>query len=146
MYEPLVELATDPREFRQLRNDNHWDGQDRSSGSCVPGPSRVHDISGRFVLISEEYAYFGAEALDIPKRLRPDIPKGQSAHGSQTRDQSRVRSFIDYVMQKANGRKLVCHPTGWDPDDASWKAKKPCTGNRRVPQKAASQRSGGGCN
>jgi hypothetical protein len=146
MYEPLVELAAEPREFRQLLNDNHWDGQERSSGSCAPGPSRVHDVSGRFVLISEEYAYFGAKPLVIPKRLRPDVPKGQSAHGSQTRDQDRLLAFIDYVMQKANGIKLVCHPTAWDPDDASWKAKKPCIGNGPAHPQAAPGKSRGGCN
>jgi hypothetical protein len=111
IYEPLVDLAVSPREFRQRRNIKHWDGQDRSAGSCAPGPSRVHDISGRFVLICEEYAYFDAEPLTIPKPLRPDIPKGQSAHGSQTKDQRRVSAFIDHVMQEASGRRLICHPT-----------------------------------
>jgi hypothetical protein len=135
IYEPLVDLAASPREFRQLRNDNHWDGQDRSAGSCAPGPSRVHDISGRFVLICEEYAYFGAEPLTIPKLLRPDIPKGQSAHGSQTKDQRRVSAFIDYVMQKAHGRRLICHPTFWAADDNSWSTKRPC--GTKAPGKAA---------
>jgi hypothetical protein len=126
IYQPLADVATEPREFRQLRNDNHWDGDGRACGSCTPGPSQVHDISGRFVLISDEYAYFGAEPLAIPGHLRPSIPRGQSAHGSQTSDQGRAAQFIDYVMRKAGGKKLVCHPTTWDLNDASWKLKNPC--------------------
>lgn len=136
IYRPLVELAAEPREFRQLRNDNHWDGEERAVGTCSPGPSRVRDISGRFVLISKEYAYFGAEPLPIPGHLRPDVPKGQSAHGSQTRDPSRVSAFIDFVLRVAGGRKLVCHPTTWNPDDATWKRRKPCAVSRNPSRTA----------
>jgi hypothetical protein len=35
-----------------------------------------HDLSGKYVLISDHYYYFGGEAVTIPKRFRGVIKKG----------------------------------------------------------------------
>jgi hypothetical protein len=121
IYEPLVPLASDARELRQLLNDNHWDGDGRDCGGCKPGPSRKHDVSGRFVLICDTFAYFGAKALVIPKELRPNVPRGQSAHGSQTVDQLRANAFIRFVLGVAGGKKMVCHPWHWPSGSECWK-------------------------
>jgi hypothetical protein len=140
IYEPLLPLASAPRDFRQLYNQSHWDGEERACGSCRPGPSREHDVSGRFVLICDTFAYFGAEALVIPKRLRPAVPKGQSAHGSQTKDEPRARAFIEFVLDKAGGKKIVCHPWTWPTGDDCWKAKKPASTPRKPSMPPVAQK------
>jgi hypothetical protein len=145
IYEPLIPLASAARDFRQLYNQNHWDGEERACGNCRPGPTREHDLSGRFVLICETLAYFGAKALVIPKRLRPEVPKGQSAHGSQTKDEARARAFIEFVLDKAGGRKMVCHPWTWPTADDCWKAKKPASAARRSPRPLSGQKHKRSC-
>ena len=59
------------------------------------------DLNGGFVLICEEYCFFGADApLEIPTQVRPNVPKYQSSYGVITEDPS---AFIAFV--KANASK-----------------------------------------
>ena len=59
------------------------------------------DLNGGFVLICEEYYFFGADSpLDVPQKVRPNVPKYQSSYGNKTEDPS---AFIAYV--KANASK-----------------------------------------
>jgi hypothetical protein len=74
----------EPGEFRQLANPSH--------GS----KSHIHDVNGRLVLIGTRFAYFGRNALVIPGLIRPNIPRGQSAQGSATYDESKARTFIEF--------------------------------------------------
>jgi hypothetical protein len=56
----------------------------------------LRDISGEFVLISDEFYYFGVDAIKIPKNIRPIVPKGQSSSGSRT-DELCAQQFIDWI-------------------------------------------------
>jgi hypothetical protein len=116
IYEPLRLHSTAPSAFRQLPNNSHWDG----IGVCTPKPSKAHDISGQFVLVSNRFAYFGSEALMIPPELRPNVPRGQSSQGSATRDAARVNAFVGYVFQKARGCQVLAAPHEWQDGDNSW--------------------------
>ena len=59
------------------------------------------DLNGGFVLICEEYYFFGADSpLEVPHKARPNVPKYQSSYGVKTEDPS---AFIAYV--KANASK-----------------------------------------
>lgn len=115
IYRPLNVGAVEAPEFKQLRNPHHWDrGGDRENLT-----SKNHDVGGRNVLIAEEFVYFGANALRIPEPLRPEVPKGQSAYGSFTHDQTRVRAFVDFVLANARGR-VNGPPHSWRAGDETW--------------------------
>ena len=58
------------------------------------------DLNGGFVLICEEYYFFGAGSpLEIPQDIRPNVPKYQSSYGNKTEDPS---AFIAFVKANAN--------------------------------------------
>lgn len=95
------------REFEQLQNPYHDQfNKDR-------------DLSGRFVLIANKFHYFGRKALNIPNNLRPNVPKGQSAHGALTHDQVTAQKFIEYIVA---GWSAGVHspPHSWPDGDNSW--------------------------
>ena len=108
IYRPLVPNARDAREFEQVPNKHH-------------GPEeKDHDLNGRHALIARRFAYFGVEALRVPREVRPNVPTGQSGHGTETRDRTRVQGFIDYVFGAAHA-PVIARPHQWPRDDASWK-------------------------
>jgi len=58
---------------------------------------KAHDLSGRNVLICEEFYYFSGESpLLIPDELVVNIPKGQSRYGSLT-EGDRANKFLEYA-------------------------------------------------
>lgn len=60
---------------------------------------KAKDLSGEYVLVCEEFYYFGAkESLEIPAEIRPRIPQAQTRYGEITEDANR---FIDYVRKNA---------------------------------------------
>ena len=108
IYRPLVRNARDATEFVQLLNDHHGPDQ------------KDHDLKGRHALIARRFAYFGVEALRVPRDVRPDVPAGQSAHGTETRDLARAKRFIDYVFSVVHA-PVMARPHQWPRADASWK-------------------------
>lgn len=77
IYRPFVDTQG-IEQLEQIRNPNHWD---------IDGPDEYHrerDLSGRYVLVADEFYYFGRKAISIPPFCRPEIPYGQSAHGKLT--------------------------------------------------------------
>ena len=108
IYRPLVRNAGDAREFEQLPNGHHGPDQ------------KDHDLKGRYALIARRFAYFGVDTLRVPRHIRPHVPAGQSAHGTETRDLVRAKRFIDYVFSAADAPVMAC-PHQWPRADASWK-------------------------
>jgi hypothetical protein len=94
--------------FVQLENRNH-----------TPD-NKEHDLSGEFVLISTNFYYFGRKPLKIPVDLRPEVPKGQSAHGCLTHDHKRTVDFIRFITETF---EIGVHhaPHKWPRNDSSWK-------------------------
>lgn len=87
IYRSRVPWPRDGNDYEQIPND------------CHPPESKHHDVSGRYVLVahSENYFYFGRNALTVPAHVRPDIPRGQSGYGKSTTDPRRVEEFVAYV-------------------------------------------------
>lgn len=108
IYRPLVPNARDAREFEQVPHSQH-DPEEQE-----------HDLQGRYALIARRFVYFGVEALRVPRQVRPNVPTGQSGHGTETRDRTRVQGFIDYVFGTARA-PVIARPHQWPPGDASWK-------------------------
>lgn len=108
IYRPTCSDPSDYGDFEQLCNSYH----------C--GTEKAKDLSGKFVLVSRKFFYFGKEAIVIPSNVRPDVPLGQSAHGVQTHDQNRAQNFINYIV---NNWQTGVHgePHSWPKGDSSWK-------------------------
>jgi hypothetical protein len=117
IYRPIGSSASVPEQFEQLPNLSHWDGLDQSK----TGPTKRRDISGSFVLVADEFAYFGNEVLLIPAAFRPEVPRGQSPNGSRTHDSHRADQFIDYVLTNAHGQRIMGRPSMWPEGDQSWR-------------------------
>lgn len=64
IYEPLPN-----GEFRQLRSMH-------SNGEAEDPERKAHDLGGRYVLVSETFAYFGSNALTLPPELSELAVKG----------------------------------------------------------------------
>jgi len=95
--------------FMQLTNRNHT------------LDDITHDVSGKFVLFSTQFHYFGKNPIRIPKHLRPTIPKGQSAHGWLTHDDERAKKFVAFITEKY---LIGVHssPHYWPHNDLSWQS------------------------
>lgn len=117
IYRPKRDSARAPGDFAQLPNDYHYDG----AKGCAVGESQRDDVSGEYVLAAKRFAYFGGRPLDIPAAFRPSVPPGQSAHGVRTQDTVRASRFVEFVFQRAAGRRVLSAPHSWDSDDESWR-------------------------
>jgi hypothetical protein len=95
------------KRIEQLPNEYH---------SC--GDSK-YDLSGKFVLISSKFRYFGRAARTIPDDIRPEVPSTQHPHGRQTHDEHRARAFIDFVF-RIRGSAVEAAPYTWPTGDSSW--------------------------
>jgi hypothetical protein len=82
IYKPNIEIKSD---YYQLKNQNHTEEH------------KEHDLKGIYVLVSNQFYYFGNNPIEIPHEIRPSIPKAQSAHGNRTYELHRIEQFINYV-------------------------------------------------
>ena len=84
IYRPLSPEAESGADFEQLANSNHF--------------ARDHqrDVGGKYVLVSDEFYYFGRSAPAVPRDLRPEVPRGQSRYGQRSRSE-RAERFLRYV-------------------------------------------------
>lgn len=74
--------------YVQIKNGNHKKDQ------------KEHDLKGLYVLICEEFYYFGIEqSLEIPVKLRPEVPERQHPMGYVTND---ATDFINFVRENAD--------------------------------------------
>lgn len=108
IYRPLSQGAFAPDDFEQIANPNHTD------------KNKLKDLSGSKVLISDDFFYFGRNALVIPSNVRPKVPKGQSSQGVRTDDQTLIQDFIIYVSR--HGKGIHGAPHKWPGNDQSWKS------------------------
>jgi hypothetical protein len=109
IYIPIVEKPVKTTDFKQLPNRNHNEN------------NQERDLSGKYVLISKRFYYFGSDPIDIPENIRPKIPKGQSSHGVRTHNIEIVNKFISFIESKYQPG-LYNHPHSWFKDDLSWKS------------------------
>ena len=104
IYEPIPHSS----EFKQLANLRH----------CESNIER--DLKSYQVLFSTDFYYFGASAILLPEEIRPNIPKGQSAPGYETKDEERILKLIQYLQHNYTSG-IIDHPTIWDINDTSWR-------------------------
>jgi hypothetical protein len=71
---------------------------------------RVRDLSGEFALLSEDFIYFGDQAIPIPDDLLAIVKEGQ-AHRSSSNDPYLPR-FIEWIrtLQQSHGSAVLAKP------------------------------------
>jgi hypothetical protein len=97
-----------PQDFEQVENPYH-------------GPeAQDEDLSGRTVLVSANFCYFGSAALDVPADVRPTVPLGAARYGFLTRDEQRATAFVNWVLENGQQGMVLAPPHKWPEDDNSW--------------------------
>jgi hypothetical protein len=89
---------------------------------------KVRDISGRYVLISTNFYYFGGgyeadggTGFFLPETIqRPNLPPGQSRYGTITEGDS-IPLLIEYIQKRFKKPGIYGRPFGWPPNNESWK-------------------------
>ena len=73
-------MTTKDKRFKNRKDNMYFKDEDGKydyiRGKTHGRKEMNHDIGGKFVLISNEYIYFGKDAIKIPKKLRWIIKKG----------------------------------------------------------------------
>jgi len=81
------------------------------------------DLGGQFVLISDNYYYFGGKRpLEIPPDLRPDVPAGPTNYGFKSEGEKASR-FIKFIT--SNNRRGKLGPP------YKWKVHRSCSSLKR---------------
>lgn len=84
--------------YEQIINKNHIESD------------KEHDLPGKYVLVSDQFYYFGNNPLEIHQEYRPNIPKSQSGHGNRTKELDRIELFINYVESKCPHSGMIDKP------------------------------------
>ena len=109
---PLEKYATDPRFeekkphiglFQTWCGDNIYfkdeSGAWNQRHSYHTAKDMEHDLSGKNVLISETFYYFGGNAMDIPKDFQALVPMGQWVKGHRNKHNPElVGAFILWLQ------------------------------------------------
>ncbi|MDY0383873.1 hypothetical protein [Trichlorobacter sp.] len=88
---------------------------------------KVRDISGRYVLISTNFYYFGGgyeadgrTGYFLPEAIqRPNLVPGQSGYGTIT-EGSEI-PLIKYIQERFKKNGIYGRPFRWPPNNESWK-------------------------
>lgn len=87
IYQPLKAGAVKRNEFRLLRNPYHSADHAQT------------DLSGVFVLVADEFYYFGNKAITLPDALRPEVPQGPARYGIACSPDRAVK-LVHYIQNK----------------------------------------------
>jgi hypothetical protein len=107
IYRPLTNHPQTPGDFEQVKNPNHNEAD------------KMKDLSGRWVLVSSKFYYFGGNPREAPPEVRPIIPGGQARYGFLTHDVL-ARAFVEWV-QRSFCAGVADAPHKWPKDDTSWR-------------------------
>ena len=102
--------------YKPLRNGEFKQIQSRHSHGTNENPdTKKRDLSGKNVLISKNFHYFGSKPLDLPNELN-ELIVGR-AHKNKFTDII-TSYFIDFISPQKMG--VIASPTNWPKDDTSW--------------------------
>lgn len=96
--------------YRQLRS-MHSDEESENP------ENKAHDLGGKYVLVSETFAYFGSEPQALPPELTVLVP----GRGHRSRFSDEVKAaFLVFTRTVKFG--VHAQPRHWKEGDMSWKA------------------------
>jgi Nucleotide modification associated domain 2 len=113
VYEPHA------RGFRQLPSMH-------SKGMLEDEDNKAHDLSGKRILVSETFAYFGSKPLTLPTELQSLIVG--RGHRSKFSDETKA-SFVRFAGTVGFG--VHAAPRQWTQGDDSWMKGSGCTTRKR---------------
>jgi len=98
--------------YRQLQSTHSNDALENSE-------NKAHDLGGKYVLISETFAYFGSQPLELPHELTRLVP----GRGHRSRFSEEVlAAFRSFTQTLKFG--IHAAPRHWKEGDNSWKTNK----------------------
>lgn len=83
------------------------------------------DLSGQYVLLSNEFFYFGQGAIPIDK-FKINIPRFQSSHGIKTENEIVIDRLWKYLSDNHPQNTVINKPHQWPPVDFDIDIKKSC--------------------
>jgi hypothetical protein len=99
IYKPIDKVD----DFNQQKNHYHQKSD------------QAKDVSGKNVLISKHFYYFGRNPVEIPGKIMPHVPKYQTYYGVRTYELDKIEGFITHVGNKyPRGMNYYPHGKGWD--------------------------------
>jgi hypothetical protein len=91
-----------PRNSISRRGDNIWhlesDGWNGVEGAFHDERHRDHDLSGKKALVSNEFFYFGQDAIDLPEKFSVMLATTQGH--KNTRDEKLITRFWNWLGRK----------------------------------------------
>ena len=118
-YDAAVALNRGDNAYEPKPNGEYRQLPCRHSASDVEhedAENKKHDLSGRRVLISETFAYFGSKPRELPPELKPLVV----GRGHRCRFSDEVKdAFLRFVGSIRSG--VYAAPRRWPPGDDSWK-------------------------
>jgi len=100
IYKPKVEYPCNEKEYYQIENPSH--GID----------SKKDDLSGKYVLISDNFHYFGRNPIEIDIPIRPKVPKSQAGSGWREDNIPKAKRFIRFIEDNYQ-KGMIANPTRW---------------------------------
>ena len=120
---PLVEWCGDNcykpmsgGRFRQLPSD-HYDHE----RGCEDLQAKASDLGGKYVLVSDHFAYFGSKAIPVPGHLRFMMPARYHRVNFSSPQERSIQMFVDALPLGVHG-----HPRKWKSGDATWRTPGRC--------------------
>jgi hypothetical protein len=115
IYEPKASGS-----YRQLRSmHSHEDGSEHAG-------NKTHDLSGKHILVSETFAYFGSNPKSLPSELRSLIVG--RGHRSRFSDET-TTAFVR--LAGTGGFGVRAAPRQWPQGDDSWMKSTGCSTRRK---------------
>jgi hypothetical protein len=90
----------------------HWDKENQREDLR----KKAKDLSGQHVLVARRFAYFGAEALELPEWFSSVMPARYTRVNFTPAQQEDLREFLEGLPVGIHAR-----PRGWKEGDASWR-------------------------
>lgn len=97
IYEPLVKKATKFNQFKKSDLTNfHKEIKNQKN-----------DIKGKNVLIAENFIYFGINAIEVEKDIRPEVPRNTLQNYCVTDDVEFIKRFEKFVLKESKKLKQI---------------------------------------
>jgi len=112
IYKPLLDHPDSVDDFQQLQSMHSL-----RKGPLEDPESKRRDLSGRNVLVSWNFCYFGSQPLDLPDAMIAALKVGRN-HKSKFSDEI-VEAFIEFIGRQPTG--VNAPPSSWPQNNDSWK-------------------------
>jgi len=108
-----------------IAGDNIYKPDPGSEFGFIQLPNRYHDhtlkghdLNGKYVLLSNEFFYFGGGAIPIyQSKFNIKIPRTQSGNGVKTENESEILKLWQYLKTNFKQNIVLNPPHSWKPNE-----------------------------